>query len=138
MRTVKSKEKPTIDKRSLTSAINGLKGGRPSYLHSRLNVCITAKDSKQAILADDNVLGLELALKRLLPNVPVMVQSYARLKKQNINVLNQRRTEFIYINGYQIPYPKDIDNYFNHFLPLTKGTQDFKFIMRVPKEACTK
>jgi len=124
----------SFDKRSITSAFNGLKGGRPAHLNNRLSVCVTKKDSKMAIEQGDTVLGLELALQRLLPNASVMVQSFDRLKKAGVNIFG-KKTEYIFINGYQFSLPKEMENYFNHFLPLTKGTQDFKFILRVPKEA---
>lgn len=125
-----------IDRRSQTSAENGSKGGRPAGTNAKsMQFLIKKEDIKEAILKEDIALAIEKAFKRAMPHATIYVQTRKRLEAANINYdPNGGNLNLVLVNAQPFKFPWELRYFINEFVQLTKGTHDYRFEMKLPRE----
>ena len=121
-----------FDFRSITSKMNGAKGGRPAFLPRPTKIVITRADTLAAIKAGDFALGLELGLRRAFPAAKVRVQTAHRLSAASVNFDHQINNDLVFISGTPFRFTWEMKVYLTSFVNATKGSEDYVFFMKTP------
>ena len=119
------------DGRSMSSRINGRKGGRP--LTKKITVFISKEDIVSALRKGDIAEAIEKGLQKSFPEKKIYVQTVDRLEKAGVNYdPHTGVNNIVFIDDMPNKFNWQLRYFVTDFIVLTKGKKDFKFQMVVP------
>lgn len=126
--------KGKIDQRSMTSAINGLKGGRKKASID-LEIVFKKEEILKCIHKDYYTDMMEAAFQKALPDEDVCLITAERLEKTPNYVYNTKDPNLVTINNHPLPFNPQMDYFLKIFVKIFRGNKDFYFKFTVPTSA---
>lgn len=99
-----------------------------------LIITIKSADTLEGIKQGDIALAIERAIQLALPGRKIQVQTGQRLDKTNIPYDFNTVLNIIRIDNHPVKFNWELRDYMTNFLIMTKGKEDFRFTLNLPKE----